>query len=322
MGKKLDYEHVDATELVKCSYCSKSQTQGNSLNSHLNQRHREENKQDKKDLYKSKRVCIYCLKEFTRSNDREKHEVKCQNNYRHDQIIKKRKDADEKMGIFRGPKIVTLKINKGHELIPDKQKAKNLTYKNLKNQVLYEGDVKNLRMWGQIEEDCHKANGRLYEVILMDPPWRLRQDLRYPTMSDQKILRMPVELIQERGLIITWIVNQKKELARQFLKQHGYSKVDQGEWIILTKNGVLYSGWGKYSQHCNESFVVGRKGDVKDIVQFHQAKTVFYDEVQSHSEKPSRIYDFIQTIAPDRLNIEIFPRKNNIRKGFTFLETT
>ncbi|KEJ82491.1 MT-A70 family protein [Oxytricha trifallax] len=317
MGKRHEYEIINTIVKIPCPYCQKEYDGGTSIRTHISLNHKDENKESRSLELELKKICLYCKKQFDRSYNCERHQLKCKDNHHHQTMLKKRKQTDEQMCNFKGPAIVTYRIPAGEEVYTLRQRLQKLIYKNLTKPVIYEGDVLEIKMWQQIAEDCMKANGKLYEVVIIDPPWKLKQELPYPTLTDKQILSLPMHLIQERGIIILWIVNQKKELARKFLKIHGYQEVDQGERIKLTKNGALYPGWDKYTSHCNESFLIAKKGDVKDIVQFHKAKSVIFDAVQGHSQKPTKIYDFVQTIAPDRLNIEIFAQKNNIRKGYT-----
>ncbi|KEJ82435.1 hypothetical protein OXYTRIMIC_237 [Oxytricha trifallax] len=43
-------------------------------------------------------------------------------------------------------------------------------------------------MWQDIAQDCLQRYGRLYDVVMMDPAWRLKQELPYDTVSDQEFL--------------------------------------------------------------------------------------------------------------------------------------
>ncbi|KEJ82477.1 MT-A70 family protein [Oxytricha trifallax] len=172
-------------------------------------------------------------------------------------------------------------------------------------------------MWELIAKDAMQRYQQLYEVVLMDPAYRIKQGVPYETVSDEEILKMPIELVQERGILIMWFVNQKKDVARQFMKIHGYDEVEKGEWIKLTKNQKLHKGSGMYTAHNNESFLIGKKGYVTDMLKYHVTDNVIFSKVGKHSEKPQQIYDFIQQMAPDRLNLEVFARPNNIRNNFT-----
>ncbi|KEJ82623.1 MT-A70 family protein [Oxytricha trifallax] len=128
---------------------------------------------------------------------------------------------------------------------------------------------------------------------------------------------MPIEVVQERGILVLWFVNQKKDLAREFLRVHGYDEVEKGEWIKLTANLKLHKGSGMYAAHNNESFLIGKKGNVSDIMKYHVTDNVLFAKTGKHSEKLECIYDFIQSMAPDCLNLEVFARPNNVRPGFT-----
>ncbi|KEJ82931.1 MT-A70 family protein [Oxytricha trifallax] len=228
----------------------------------------------------------------------------------------KKSSLDSIQSVIQGPEIVQMRVKKNFQLIPVQKRIKNITYKILRDSFVYEGDVRDLRKWEEIRENIINSNGRLYDVIMMDPPWRLKQNLPYPTLSDQEILEMPIEKLQIRGILILWIVNQKREVANEFLRIHGYTEVDRGEWIKLTKNGILHHGLGKYTSHSNESFIIATKGNVQDMVHGCNAQSVIFGEVKKHSQKPDSIYDFVQQMAPDTLKLEVFARTNNVTLGW------
>lgn len=47
-----------------------------------------------------------------------------------------------------------------------------------------------------------------FGVIMTDPPWEIRQDLPYGTMSDEEMLHMPIAELQDDGVIFMWVVSE------------------------------------------------------------------------------------------------------------------
>ncbi|KEJ82917.1 hypothetical protein OXYTRIMIC_470 [Oxytricha trifallax] len=97
----------------------------------------------------------------------------------------------------------------------------SLSYSREKQMIKKYGSQLQMTLW----------QDKFYEAVLMDPAYRIKQGVLY----DDEILKKPIELVQERGILIMWFVNQKKEVLRQFLKDHGYYEVEKGEQIILKK---------------------------------------------------------------------------------------
>ncbi len=55
------------------------------------------------------------------------------------------------------------------------------------------------------------SGGRLFEVIMMDPPWKLvgrapvrGVNIKYPSLEDNEVSNMPMQLIQENGFMFMW----------------------------------------------------------------------------------------------------------------------
>lgn len=57
---------------------------------------------------------------------------------------------------------------------------------------------------------------RQFDVIMMDPPWRLSSSqpsrgvaIQYSSLSDEAIELIPVPLLQKEGFIFIWVINAK-----------------------------------------------------------------------------------------------------------------
>ncbi|KEJ82690.1 MT-A70 family protein [Oxytricha trifallax] len=284
---------IDLVEVFKCQFCGSKHDSSGALSTHYSNYHKLEAKTTKERESILKRTCSGCDKLFSRSNDCSKHEPHCLQRQQKTKAIQKKKQNDSKQGFIQGPCMALVEVFKDHELLPLQRKTRNLHRKKLTDPVVFDGDVRDLEMWQQIAADAIERYKELYQVVLMDPAYRIKQSVPYPTLSDQEILALPIEVVQERGILILWFVNQKKDLAREFLRVHGYDEVEKGEWVKLTANLKLHKGSGMNAAHNNESFLIGKKGKVSDIMRYHVTDNVLFAKTGKHSQKPECIYDFI-----------------------------
>ena len=111
---------------------------------------------------------------------------------------------------------------------------------------------------------------RLYDVVMMDPPWKLSSSnpsrgvaIQYDSLSDEIISKIPITRLQTEGFLCIWTINAKYQLTCQLLKEWGYQLVNEITWIKKTVNGKIAKGHGFYLQHAKESCLVGFKGNMK-----------------------------------------------------------
>ncbi|KEJ83128.1 hypothetical protein OXYTRIMIC_054 [Oxytricha trifallax] len=146
MGKREKPEFIDATNETICTFCDKKFDKGTSIRTHLSLFHKQEHKESRLIEKLAKKTCKYCRFIFTRSNDCQMHEMRCQFKLEEIKQEEKRLKLKEKMGIFPGPAEVLVKVPKGVEMTTVKQRVKKLTYKLLTQPNIFEGDVRDLQM--------------------------------------------------------------------------------------------------------------------------------------------------------------------------------
>lgn len=68
-----------------------------------------------------------------------------------------------------------------------------------------------------------------FDVIMMDPPWQLATAnptrgvaLGYSQLTDANIQQLPVNKLQDAGLLFIWVINAKYKFAVDLFKQWGY----------------------------------------------------------------------------------------------------
>lgn len=174
-----------------------------------------------------------------------------------------------------------------------------------------------------IQKKLEQTN-RKFDIITMDPPWMLSSSnptrgvaIAYDTLSDQKILNLPIDILQDTGFLFIWVINAKFRFAVQMMEQWGYKLVDEITWVKQTVNGKIAKGHGYYLQHAKETCLVGFKGDPNDPKIKHQIKSdVIFSMRRGQSQKPEEIYEIAESLIPNGYYLEIFGRRNNLHNGW------
>ena len=200
--------------------------------------------------------------------------------------------------------------------------------------------------WNKLREDQLECGGRLFDVIMMDPPWQLSSSqpsrgvaIGYSSLSDDMISKIPIKTLQVEGFLFIWVINVKYGLALKLFEKWGYQLIDEIVWIKRTVTGKIAKGHGFYLQHSKETCLVGFKGDMnrylpKNDLKISETKSskkrkqkisnkveefkgiaqdVIFSERRGQSQKPNEIYNLIEKMVPNGFYLEIFGRRNNLR---------
>ena len=102
----------------------------------------------------------------------------------------------------------------------------------------------------------------LFPVVMADPPWDIHMELPYGTMSDDEMRHLPVQKLQDEGLIFLWVTGRAMELGRECLKIWGYERVDEIIWVKTNQlQRIIRTGrTGHWLNHGKEHCLVGLKG--------------------------------------------------------------
>eukprot|EP01023_Acetabularia_acetabulum_P012935 TRINITY_DN16121_c0_g1_i2.p1 TRINITY_DN16121_c0_g1~~TRINITY_DN16121_c0_g1_i2.p1 ORF type:complete len:295 (+),score=58.56 TRINITY_DN16121_c0_g1_i2:87-971(+) len=159
-----------------------------------------------------------------------------------------------------------------------------------------------------------------FDVILMDPPWQLASAnptrgvaLGYSQLSDDQIMQLPIQKLQQNGFLFVWVINTKYKFALDMLEKWGYEIVEEIVWVKVTVNGRLARSHGFYLQHAKEVCLVGKRGENPPNTNSGVLSDVIVAERQGQSQKPGEIYELIEELVPGGRYLEIFARKNNLR---------
>lgn len=215
-------------------------------------------------------------------------------------------------------------------------------------------DVRNFD-FQKLAETQKKITGRLFDVIMMDPPWQLATAqpsrgvaIGYSSLNDEHIRKLPVGQLQESGLLLIWVINAKFGMATEMMEAWGYRLVDEIAWVKRTVTGKIAKGHGFYLQHAKETCLVGFKGDFQDFLirrhclaegidlsEIERVKKekgdevvkgwrsiredVIFSERRGQSQKPNEIYDIVEKMVPNGFYLEIFGRRNNLHANWVTL---
>ena len=83
--------------------------------------------------------------------------------------------------------------------------------------------------FGKLIDSQLEHGGRLFDVILMDPPWILASAnptrgvaLGYSQMSVKEIQKIPLPRLQKNGVLFLWVINSKLQQGMEMLETWGY----------------------------------------------------------------------------------------------------
>jgi len=170
-------------------------------------------------------------------------------------------------------------------------------------------------------EAVHRSCGRLFDVLVIDPPWKVASAnptrgvaIKFPTMPDAAIARLPVRCVQDQGLLFLWVVNGRHAFGIQTLLGWGYRYVTSVAWVKQTSKGNLAKGHGFYLQHAKETCLVGMKGTALGVRV--PRRTVIEAVRREQSRKPDELYAIIEEAAPNGMYLELFGRRHNLRDNW------
>lgn len=110
--------------------------------------------------------------------------------------------------------------------------------------------------WEKLIDQQKKIGQRMFDVIMMDPPWKLSTSqpsrgvaIQYDSLNDEQIERIPIEKLQKNGLIFIWTINAKLGVTLNLMKKWKYEVVDSIAWTKSTINMKIAKGHGFYLQH-------------------------------------------------------------------------
>ncbi len=125
--------------------------------------------------------------------------------------------------------------------------------------------------WKLIAEIQKQRYSKLFNVIIMDPPWRVALKLKYPTLSDSEIFSIPLEALMTDGYLFIWIIYMKVERIKKLLAARGFKYKAMIVWEKLTRNGKPVNGSGVTVRHSTEACFIFKRGNTSSFSKLHRA---------------------------------------------------
>lgn len=175
------------------------------------------------------------------------------------------------------------------------------------------------------EDLLEKVEGP-FTTIYADPPWRFQNRtgkmapehqrlLRYPTMTMEEILELPVNrLAAAESHLYLWVPNALIAEGLRVMKHWGFCYKTNLVWYKIRKDGGPDGrGVGFYFRNVTELILFGVRGSMRTLERGRTQVNVIPKRKREHSRKPDEIYDLIEECSPGPY-LELFAR--HPRKGW------
>lgn len=156
------------------------------------------------------------------------------------------------------------------------------------------------------------GQGKRYNVILSDPPWRFEPysretgmdraaDNHYPTMTNEDIGELDVPAADDCVLFL-WATNPMLQEAIGVMNAWGFTYKSNIVWV----KDKMGTGYWVREQH--ELLLIGTKGKIVAPAPGEQFPSVLHAPREEHSRKPFRIFEMIEEMYPGVERLEMFSR--------------
>lgn len=159
-----------------------------------------------------------------------------------------------------------------------------------------------------------------FATILADPPWQFqnrtgkvapehRRLLRYPTMSLQEIMELPVSrLAADKSHLYLWVPNALLLEGLQVMEAWGFQYKTNLVWYKIRKDGGPDGrGVGFYFRNVTELVLFGVRGSMRTGQPGRTQVNLFSTRKREHSRKPDELYRIIEDCSPGPY-VELFAR--------------
>lgn len=157
-----------------------------------------------------------------------------------------------------------------------------------------------------------------FSAVIADPAWNIHMNLPYGTCNDIELLGLPLDQLQEEGILFLWVTGRAIDLGKDSLKKWGYSVVHEISWIKTNQLGrtIVTGRTGHWFNHSKEHLLVGLKGNPL-WVNRHIDTDLIVSTTRETSRKPDELYGLIERlVGPHARKLEIFGRAHNVRPGW------
>jgi len=173
----------------------------------------------------------------------------------------------------------------------------------------------------------NKTNGQKFATVLADPPWQFKNRTgkmapehkrlsRYPTMTLQEIMALPVEAISEdTAHLYLWVPNALLAEGIRVMEHWGFTYKTNLIWYKIRKDGGPdRRGVGFYFRNVTEIILFGVRGKgARTLQPGRSQENIISSRKREHSRKPDEQYELIESCSWGP-RIELFARGR--RKGW------
>lgn len=159
-----------------------------------------------------------------------------------------------------------------------------------------------------------------FKTILADPPWRFQNSTgkvapehkrlsRYPTLSLQEILDIPVNAVADETChLYLWVPNALLAEGLETMKKWGFTYKSNIVWYKIRKDGGPDGrGVGFYFRNVTELVLFGIKGRMRTLQPGRKQVNIMSTRKREHSRKPDELYPIIESCSPGPY-LELFAR--------------
>jgi N6-adenosine-specific RNA methylase IME4 len=174
-----------------------------------------------------------------------------------------------------------------------------------------------------------KTEGRAFQTVLADPPWRFinrtgkvapehRRLSRYETMSTDEICELPVKsLTIEPAHLYLWVPNALLPDGLKVMEAWGFEYKANVVWHKIRKDGGSDGrGVGFYFRNVTELLLFGVRGkNARTLAPARSQVNMIQSRKREHSRKPDEQYELIESCSTGPY-LELFAR--GTRPGWTY----
>ncbi len=169
------------------------------------------------------------------------------------------------------------------------------------------------------EDLLEKVEGP-FSTIYADPPWRFqnrtgkmapehRRLLRYPTMTMEEILELPVSrLSAAEAHLYLWVPNALIAQGLEVMSRWGFTYKTNLVWYKIRKDGGPDGrGVGFYFRNVTELILFGIRGRMRTLAPGRRQVNLLAKRKREHSRKPDEMYELVESCSPAPF-LELFAR--------------
>lgn len=157
-----------------------------------------------------------------------------------------------------------------------------------------------------------------FSVVIADPAWNIHMNLPYGTCNDIELLELPLDQLQDEGVLFLWVTGRAIELGKESLTNWGYKVINEISWIKTNQLGrtIVTGRTGHWLNHSKEHLLVGIKGKPAWINK-HIDIDLIVAATRETSRKPDELYGIAERLVGKHARkLEIFGRDHNVRPGW------